>query len=191
MTSDFKMTYGKNGGRMFRSLGSACLALLFVPLLGSDAMAAHDARLAEAAMRRDMATVKALLEQHVDANAAGKDGTPALHWVVRVDDLETAQLLIRAGADAKFADRYGVTPLYLASTNGNAAMIRLLLDAGADPNSLDPAGQTVLMTAASVGDLGSVKVLVDRGATVDTRDRNFQQTALMFAVRDNHPDVVR
>src|SRR5205085_5974304 len=34
-------------------------------------------------------------------------------------------------------------------------------------------------------------VLLDRGAVVDTRDRTFQQTALMFAVRDNHPDVVR
>ena len=176
---------------MSRLARSVCLVMLLVPIIGWSAMAADDQRLAEAAMRRDMATVKALLEQHVDANAAGKDGTPALHWVVRVDDLETAQLLIRAGADAKFPDRYGVTPLYLACTNGNAAMIRLLLDAGADPNSLDATGQTVLMTAASVGDLESVKVLLDRGAMADTRDRNFQQTALMFAVRDNHPEVVR
>ena len=176
---------------MSRLARSVCLVMLLVPIIGWSAMAADDQRLAEAAMRRDMATVKALLEQHVDANAAGKDSTPALHWVVRVDDLETAQLLIRAGADAKFADRYGVTPLYLACTNGNAAMIRLLLDAGADPNSLDATGQTVLMTAASVGDLESVKALLDRGAMADTRDRNFQQTALMFAVRDNHPDVVR
>ena len=90
---------------------SAALLVLLVPILGGSAMAAGDPRLAEAAMRRDTAAVKALLEQHVDANAPGKDGTPALHWVVRVDDVETAQLLIRAGADAKFADRYGVTPL--------------------------------------------------------------------------------
>jgi ankyrin repeat protein len=176
---------------MSRSLRSACLVMLFVPVLGWSTMPANDPRLVEAAMKRDVATVKALLEQHVDVNAPGTDGTPALHWVVRVDDLETAKLLIGAGADAKFTDRYGVTPLYLACTNGNAAMIRLLLDAGADPNSVDATGQTALMTAASVGDLESAKVLLDRGATVDTRDRNFQQTALMFAVRDNHPDVVR
>ena len=154
-------------------------------------LALSDTRLADAAMKHDTATVRALIEQHADVNAPGPDGTPALHWVVRVDDLETAQLLIRAGADAKFADRYGVTPLYLACSNGNAAMIKLLLDAGADPNSIDATGQTALMTAASVGDLNSVKVLLDRGAVVDTRDRTFQQTALMFAVRDNHPDVVR
>src|SRR5215471_8117156 len=135
---------------MSHPLRSACLMMLIIPLLGGTAQAASDSRLAEAAMKRDTAAVRALLAEHVDPNAPGKDGTPALHWVVRVDDLETAQLLIRAGADAKFADRYGVTPLYLACTNGNSAMIRLLLDAGADPNSIDATGQTALMTAAGV-----------------------------------------
>ena len=80
----------------------------------------NDSRLADAAMKRDTATVRALLAQKVDVNAPGTDGTPALHWVVRVDDLEMARLLINAGADVKFADRYEVTPLYLACSNGNA-----------------------------------------------------------------------
>jgi len=153
--------------------------------------AGTDVRLPEAAMKRDTATVRALLQQKVDVNAPGKDGTPALHWVVRVDDLETAQLLIRAGADVKFADRYGVTPLYLACTNGNSAMIKLLLDSGADPNGADPTGETALMTAAKVGDLDSARVLLDRGAKVDTTDPTYQQTALMIAVREDHSDVVR
>jgi len=153
--------------------------------------AGTDVRLPEAAMKRDTAAIRALLQQKVVVNAPGKDGTPALHWVVRVDDLETAQLLIRAGADVKFADRYAVTPLYLACTNGNAAMIKLLLDSGADPNSADPTGETVLMTTAKVGDLESVKVLLDRGAKVDTTDPTYQQTALMIAVREDHADVVR
>src|SRR5881296_1939480 len=76
-----------------------------------------DVRLADAAMKKDAATIRTLLQQKTDVNAPGKDGTPALHWVVRVDDLETAKLLIRAGADAKLADRYGVTPLFLAFWN--------------------------------------------------------------------------
>jgi len=87
------------------------------------APAGADIRLADAAMKRDTAAVRSLIEQKVDVNAPGKDGTPALHWIVRVDDVETARLLIRSGADVKFADRYGVTPLYIACTNGNAAMI--------------------------------------------------------------------
>src|SRR4249919_2675495 len=90
----------------------------------------NDVRLAEAAQKRDTSTVRALVDQKVDVNAPGRDGTPALHWLVRVDDLETSRLLIRAGADATRADRYGVTPLYLAAANGNAEMIRLLLEVG-------------------------------------------------------------
>src|SRR5215471_15948326 len=146
--------------------------------------------LADAAMHRDMAAVRSMLNQKADVNAPGSDGTPALHWVVRVDDLETARLLIQAGADAKMADRYGVTPISLAASNGNAAMIKLLLDAGADANSVDPTGETTLMTAAKIGDLEAVRTLLDGGAKVDTTDPTFKQTALMIAVRENHPEVV-
>ena len=173
----------------FRSLVSAALlVLLAIPGLSAPA---DDSRLADAAMKRDTTAVRSLISQHVDVNAPGNDGTPALHWIVRVDDLETAKLLIGAGADVKLADRYGVTPLYLACSNGNAAMIRILLDAGADPNSADPTGETALMTAATVGNLESVKVLLDRGAVLDPRDPAYQQTPLMYAVRENHPDIVR
>jgi ankyrin repeat protein len=165
------------------------IGLFDVP--GTAVEAAGDARLAEAAMKRDTVAVRALLAQGVDVNAPGSDGTPALHWLVRVDDLETARLLTRAGADATRADRYGVTPLHLACANGNAAMIRLLLEAGANPNSSDPTGETALMTAVRVGTLDAIRVLLDGGATLDARDPTFQQTALMLAVRENHPEVVR
>jgi uncharacterized protein len=170
---------------------SVPLAMVLVASLAATASAQTDARLAEAAMKRDMAAVRALVEQKVDVNAPGKDGTPALHWVIRVDDLETAKLLLRAGADAKRADRYGVTPLSLACSNGNTAMMGLLLDAGADVNAVDPAGETMLMTAARVGVVDAVKLLLDRGAVVDAKDPEFQQTALMVAVRENRPAVVK
>ena len=145
-----------------------------------------DSRLADAAMKRDTAAIRTLVQQKVDVNAPGKDGTPALHWMVRVDDLQTAELLIRAGADVKLADRYGVTPLYLACANGNAAMIKLLLDNGADANTTDPTGETALMAASRVGNLESVKALLDRGAKVDAADPTYQQTSLMIAVREDH-----
>jgi ankyrin repeat protein len=167
------------------------LAAASVSAAAADGAAAVDGRLAEAAMKRDTAAVRTLLDEHVDVNAPGPDGTPALHWVVRVDDVATARLLIHAGADVARANRYGVTPLYLACANGDAAMIGMLIEAGADPNAADPAGETALMTAAAVGRPEAVATLLDRGAQVDARDPNFEQTALMFAVRGNHPDVVQ
>jgi uncharacterized protein len=158
---------------------------------GSHGWAAGDTRLADAAMKRDTATVRKLIDQHVDVNAPGADGTPPLHWLVRVDDFETARRLIRAGADVSKPNRYGVTPMSLASANGNAEMIALLLEAGADANVTDQTGETALMTATKVGNVDAIRTLLDHGATVDARDPAFQQTALMMAVRENHPEVLK
>jgi ankyrin repeat protein len=69
-------------------------------------------------------------------------------------------------------------------------MIALLLEAGADPNVVDKQGETALMSASRVGSVDAVKTLVDHGAKIETRDPAFQQTALMIAVRENHPAVV-
>src|SRR4051812_22478562 len=129
-------------------------------LIGSAAQAAPDTRLAEAAQRRDMAAVRALLSQKVDPNAPGRDGTSALLWVVRVDDVATATQLVKAGADVKLANRQGLTPLALAAANGSAAMVKLLLDSGADVNVFDPANETPLMAVARVGNLDAVRVVL-------------------------------
>ncbi len=168
------------------------IAVLAVALsaLATHARAAGDTRLADAAMKRDTAAVRKLIDQKVDVNAPGADGTPALHWLVRVDDFDTARRLIRAGADPSRPNRYGVTPMSLACANGNAEMIALLLEAGADANVSDKQGETALMTASGVGNVDAVKTLLDHGAAVDARDPAFQQTALMVAIRENHPDVV-
>jgi ankyrin repeat protein len=63
--------------------------------------------------------VRMLLGKPVDVNAQEVDGTTALHWSVRGNDLETTRLLLGAGARADQANRYGVTPLSLAALNGN------------------------------------------------------------------------
>src|SRR5690606_37803757 len=109
------------------------------------------------------AAVRSLLAEKVDVNEPGTDGSPALHWAVRVDDLDMATLLLGAGANATLANRYGLTPLALAASNGSASMMRLLLDAGADANASDPAGETILMIATRTGVLDAVQLLLDRG----------------------------
>jgi uncharacterized protein len=176
--------------RLGNRLCAAGFALI-VSAVPVPANAAGDTRLADAAMKRDVAAVRTLIDQKVDVNAPGADGTPPLHWLVRVDDFESARRLIRAGADASKPNRYGVMPMSLAAANGNAQMIALLLEAGADANVVDKQGETALMTATKVGNVDAVKTLLDHGAAVDARDPAFQQTALMMAVREDHPDVVK
>jgi uncharacterized protein len=155
------------------------------------AMAAEpDVRVAEAAMREDRAAVRSLILKKADVNAPLVDGTTALHWAVRAEDLETAGLLIKAGANVKAQDRYGVTALSLASSIGNAAIVRQLLDAGANPDSADSSGETVLMAATRSGATDAVLALLKHGAAVNTRDAVTEQTALMWAVRANHGAAV-
>ena len=72
---------------------------------------AGEARLADAAKHLDLAAVRAMIEQHADVNAAGPDGTTALHWAANQDDLEIAALLVKAGAKLDVADAQGRTPM--------------------------------------------------------------------------------
>ena len=86
------------GTRNGRSLVLASLLAVLLPALGGSVAAQSDSRLADAVMKRDGAAVRSLLGQKVDVNAPGKDGTPALHWAVREDDLADGAAAARAPA---------------------------------------------------------------------------------------------
>src|SRR5437870_9357301 len=128
---------------MRHALGCCVVMLLAVGKVG-----AATSEVADAAMKGTREAVRALLQRKADVNAPQIDGTTALHWAVRVDDLETAEMLIRAGANVSAANRAGATPMQLAALNGNAEMVQALIKAGADPNvPLTQSGDTALMMA--------------------------------------------
>lgn len=147
--------------------------------------------LVDAVRHKDAATVRALLQKHVDVNAPEGDGATALHWAVYQEDAEIVDLLIAAGADVNAANDLAITPLHLAGINGNAALVTRLLDAGAGPNAASETGVTPLMEAARTGSVDAVRALIARGADVNAKERDRQQTALMWAAARRHPAVVR
>ena len=166
-----------------------CAALA---LTASSAAAATTSDLADAVMRRDAAAVRALMLKKADVNAPQNDGTTALLWAVRYDDLDTADMLIRAGAKVSAANRDGATALQLASINGNPGMIEKLIKAGADPNMpLTSSGDTALMMAARTGKTGALNVLIESGANVNAKESWGGTTPLMWAVSERHPDAVK
>ena len=172
----------------------ASVLLIVLALGGVCAASSGDQRLIEAVKNRDLESVRALLKEHpagLDVNATQGDGSTALHWAVHRDDAMVADLLIRAGAHANVANDLGVTPLHLACTNRSAAMVERLLAASASPRAALPNGETVLMTCARAGGFEAVKALVASGADVNAREREHDQTALMWAAAERHPDVVR
>lgn len=152
--------------------------------------AADTPEIVAAAKSGDRGEALALVAEKIDVTAAAPDGTTALHWAARQDDLELATRLLEAGADPAAANRYGVTPLYLAAQNGSAAMLELLIGAGASANEVGNLGETVLMTAARTGDVDAAKVLLAHGAEVDARENWHGQTALMWAAAEHHADML-
>lgn len=148
--------------------------------------AAGQMTLLEAVKAGNTDTVRSLLQQKANVNAAEPDGSTALHWAAHRDDLGTAEMLIEAGADARAANRYGVTPLALACTNGSASLIEVLLKAGADANAASPEGETALMTAARTGKVDALKMLVAHRAKVNEKESWRGQTALMWAALENN-----
>jgi len=153
---------------------------------------AATSELADAAMARNALTVRSLLQKKADVNAPQVDGTTALHWAVRYDDLDTADLLIRSGARVSTANREGVTPLQLAAMNGSASMIDKLLKAGADANAaLTPSGDTALMMAARTGTPEAITVLLEAGANVNAKESWGGTTALMWAASEQHTAAVK
>ena len=151
---------------------------------------AADARLADAAERRDREAVHALLEQNVDVNAPQGHGATALAWAAHWDDLETADLLIRAGANVNAPNDLNVTPLMLAATNGSEAMAAKLLAAGADPNVTRSSGETALFLAARAGAAPVVRLLLAHGANPNAQVRG-GATVLMFAAFGGHGEATR
>src|ERR1700709_2113612 len=133
-----------------------------------------------------MRVVLLVLLAALPLTATDPDGTTALHWAVRQNDLQQEDKLIHEGADVKAANRYGVTPLSLACLNGDAVMIELLLKAGADSREPGPEGETPLMTVARVGSVDAAKTLIDHGAEVNAKESWRGQTALMWAVAERH-----
>ncbi len=177
--------------RILRGLATLSAAgwLLVADVVPASAQTA-DQRLIEAVRLQDSEAVERLLDASADVNAAQADGATALHWAAYLDDLETARRLVEAGAAAGAANDLGVAPLALACTNANAAMVDLFLSAGADASAAAGTGATVLMECARTGSAEAVAALLAHGADVDAAESEDNQTALMWAVAQRHPDVV-
>jgi len=169
------------------------LTLLMAPAFAwaATAMETGEARLVEAARTQDQKTVRTLVAQKAEVNARSSDGATALLWAAHWNDVETAGLLVQAGADANAANEFQATPLSEACTNGNNALVRILLKAGANPNTAIATGETPLMICAKSGSADAVRILVEYGAAVNTREPLQNQTALMWAAAERHPDVVK
>src|SRR5262245_60883488 len=155
------------------------------------AAAAPDTRVVDAAERRDVQALTALVKQGADVNVPQGDGGTALHWAAHWEDVAMAKRLIAAAAKVDAVNDYGVTPLFVAAGNGNADMVRALLDAGANANAALPTGETVLMTAVNGGNPAVVKRLLAKGANPNAVQTSKKQTPLMWAATSQNVEIAK
>jgi len=175
---------------MWASLNVALLSLALLAASPGDIPTGRTP-VADAAMAGDLETVRGLLQQGVDVNAAQGDGMTALHWAALSGDLDLAKMLLYGGANVKASTRLGAfTPLLLASKGGQASMVSTLLEAGANPNDATTNGTTALMLAAASGSVEAITALLDRGASINAAESAMGQTALMFASAYDRAPVV-
>ncbi len=167
----------RRGTRRLRALLALCVAALAAGAAGP-----ADSPVADAAERRNLEAVRALLRGGSDPNAAQADGMTALHWAASHDDVEMATALLYAGAAVHATTRLGgYAPLHLASRAGHAKVAALLLDAGADPNLFTTTGATAMHFAAEADAASVVEALAARGGDVNAPDEFAARTPLMFA----------
>ena len=167
----------------------ALVALCATTLWAATAM---DAPVAEAAARGDLESVRTLLRDGADVNAAQGDGMTALHWAALRGDSEMVSVLVYAGANISSTTRLGAyTPLHLASRDGRAGAVTLLLEAGSDANAATTTGATPLHLAAAGGDVPTLASLLEAGAEADAQERANGQTPLHFAAAAGRLEAVR
>jgi ankyrin repeat protein len=183
---------------MFKRLSVTALVVTGICSVGGAITASRvqaqavDAAVADAAMRGDTATVRALLRGGADVNAAQPDGMTALHWTALGSDLETMNVLLYAGAATEALTRVGAyTPLHLASSRGHAAAVARLLAAGSKTAALTATGVQSLHLAAQAGSVDAVKALLDGGAAIDATDKTHGRTPLVFAASQDRVEAVK
>jgi len=176
------------GARAFQASGICVLVLATVLVAAPD----DRAPVASAAMRNDVAAVRALLKDGKDVNAAQGDGMTALHWAATNGDADLAAILLYAGANVRATTRLGgYTALHLAAQAGHADAIGRLIAGGANAATVTATGATALMLASASGNAAAVRLLLEQAVDANAAESANGETALMFAAALDRADAVR
>jgi ankyrin repeat protein len=156
-----------------------------------------------AAQANDEASVRLLLDQHVDVNARNANGETALMSAAANGNLTAVKLLLTAGARANDVSSVAsvnvkagpialgkYTALLLAAPQGSPELVRALLDAGAELNARDIRGMTPLMMSVSSEYQRPevVRLLIAKGAS-PMEASLAGETAIDWAGKFSHPNV--
>lgn len=146
----------------------------------------------EATQRGDLSALRKLVDTGMYAlDCANEFGDTPLLVAAASGHADVVAYLLDAHVDITRVDTEGNDALITASERpGNAVVIRLLLAHGADIDRRNQLGRTPLIAAAAVGDLPNVVELLRHNPALNAESHD-EETALTFAVVNEHPELVR
>jgi uncharacterized protein len=169
---------------------SKSLVLAAVAVGAFAGAASAQSPLADRIQHGDRKAALELIAAGANVNQAQSDGTTPLQWATYRVDRELVERLLRRGAKANVVNKYGASPLHEAVRVASPELVAMLLEAGAEPNVANADNQTALMLAARTGNVAVAELLVKAGADVNQREKFKEQSAVMWAAGENHPEMV-
>ncbi|KAK6358107.1 hypothetical protein TWF730_007462 [Orbilia blumenaviensis] len=127
-----------------------------------------------------------------EIDSVDKQGrTPLTHALLNKRE-SVADQLFRAGARADLEDRIQGTPLYYAMCSGQKDLVKRMLKKNNEVGSEDYIRKKLFFSAASMGYVDVVELLLEGSRISLGGGQGFQDyTALMYATRGGHEEVVR
>ncbi|MGP8235030.1 MAG: ankyrin repeat domain-containing protein [Limisphaerales bacterium] len=141
---------------------------LFMLVCGSIAFGGE---IHDAAMRGDVAKVKALLKDHPElVISEDAEGETPLHWAAVFGQEDIVDLLLANNAEATAkTNKAGETALHVAATKGYKGVAQRLLNHKADVNAKDGGGNTPLHWATLWDHRDMVELLVIHKAEINAK----------------------
>ncbi|XP_027099397.2 protein ACCELERATED CELL DEATH 6 [Coffea arabica] len=123
---------------------------------------------------------------------ANVDGNTALHEAVKNNFYEVAKLLVQEDPEFRYRPNHAVeTPLYLAVEKGYRDTAELILTTCKSPAYLGPGHKTALHAAAIWNLPELMELILQKLPHIIKRVDKFAWTALHYAAKLNHQDVVK
>jgi sulfatase modifying factor 1 len=142
------------------------MRILTLVILLSVAVQALAAPIHDAAVKGDLAKVKALIAKDPKLVSA-KDGNGAtpLHFAVAGGQKAVVEYLLSKKADVNARKNDGVTPLHIAASLGRLEIAKIILARGANKKASDSKGRTPLTLAGEKGHVDMIDLLTGKAST--------------------------
>ena len=144
----------------------------------------------ECVRRKNLASLRVVLEAGAPPDAQNGLGNTALHLAAMSEFLEGLQLLLVFGCNRNARNKRAETPLHLALMFCKGATAQALISANADASARDRQGNTPLHHAAFFGQTEAAQDLLETGHSPNTVNED-KGTPLSVAIHSENEPVVK